>query len=78
MQLFTGATLAGGELAVRVDTGYPWSGAAEIQVARAPAGPAGLAVRVSASSLSVPCAERRAGGGRVRRPDRRGARDRGN
>jgi uncharacterized protein len=46
---FTGAELAaplpGGELAVRVDTGYPWSGAVEVQVTSAPAGPAGLALR---------------------------------
>ena len=41
--------MAGGELAVRVDTGYPWSGAAEIRVSSAPA-PAGLAVRVLAWS----------------------------
>jgi DUF1680 family protein len=33
-----------------VDTGYPWSGAAEIRVSSAPAGPAGLAVRVPAWS----------------------------
>ncbi len=49
---FTGATLAaplaGGELAVRVDTSYPWSGTVEIQVTSAPSGPAGLALRVPA------------------------------
>ena len=54
VHLFTGATLAaslaGGELAVRVDTGYPWSGTAEIRVTTAPSGPAGLAVRVPAWS----------------------------
>ena len=33
-----------------MDTGYPWSGAAEIRVSSAPAGPAGLAVRVPAWS----------------------------
>jgi DUF1680 family protein len=32
VHLFAGSSLAGGELAVRVDTGYPWSGAAEIRV----------------------------------------------
>ena len=49
---FTGATLsaalAGGELAVRVATGYPWSGLVEIQVTSAPPGPCGLALRVPA------------------------------
>jgi hypothetical protein len=50
VHLFAGSSLAGGELAVRVDTGYPWSGAAEIRVSSAPAGPAGLAVRVPAWS----------------------------
>jgi uncharacterized protein len=54
VHLFVGsslaASLADGELAVRVDTGYPWSGAAEIRVSSAPVGPAGLAVRVPAWS----------------------------
>ncbi len=49
---FSGAELtapvAGGELGVQVDTGYPWSGTAEIRVTSAPPGPAGLAVRVPA------------------------------
>ncbi len=53
---FTGAELAaplpGGELAVRVDTGYPWSGTVEIQVTSAPPGPAGLALRVPAWSTN--------------------------
>ena len=31
---------------MQVDTGYPWSGAVEIQVTSAPPGPAGLALRV--------------------------------
>jgi uncharacterized protein len=47
---FTSATLAGGDLAVQVDTGYPWSGTAEIRVTAAPPGPAGLALRVPAWS----------------------------
>ncbi len=42
------APVAGGELGVQVDTGYPWSGTAEIRVTSAPPGPAGLAVRVPA------------------------------
>jgi hypothetical protein len=42
------APLAGGELAVQVDTAYPWSGAIEIQVTSAPPEPAGLALRVPA------------------------------
>jgi uncharacterized protein len=46
---FTGAQLAaplaGGELAVRMITSYPWSGRIEIQVTSAPPGPAGLALR---------------------------------
>jgi uncharacterized protein len=46
---FTGAELAaplaGGGLAVRMITSYPWSGRIEIQVTSAPPGPAGLAVR---------------------------------
>jgi hypothetical protein len=46
------APLAGGELAVQVDTGYPWSGAIEIQVTSAPPAPAGLALRVPAWSAS--------------------------
>src|SRR6185437_8537327 len=49
---FTGATLcaalAGGELAVRVATDYPWSGLVEIQVTSAPPAKCGLAVRVPA------------------------------
>ena len=53
---FTGAELAaplgGGELALRVDTGYPWSGAVDIQVTGAPPEPAGLALRVPAWSAS--------------------------
>lgn len=40
------AGLPGGTLDVEVRTGYPWSGAAELRVVRAPAGSAGLAVRV--------------------------------
>ncbi len=46
------APLAGGELAVRVDTSYPWSGAVGIQVTSAPPGPAGLALRVPAWATS--------------------------
>ncbi len=42
------AGLPGGTLAVAVSTGYPWTGAAALRVLRAPAGPAGLAVRVPA------------------------------
>jgi len=53
---FTGATLTaplgGGKMAVRADTGYPWSGAVGIQVTSAPPGPAGLALRVPAWSPS--------------------------
>jgi uncharacterized protein len=53
---FTGAALAaplaGGELAVRMTTGYPWSGTVEIQVTSAPPGPAGVALRVPAWSPS--------------------------
>ena len=53
---FSGATLAaplaGGELAVQVDTDYPWSGAIEIQVTSAPPEPAGLALRVPAWAAS--------------------------
>jgi DUF1680 family protein len=40
------ADLAGGALSVEVRTDYPWSGAAELRIREAPAGPAGLAVRV--------------------------------
>jgi uncharacterized protein len=54
VHLFTAAALsapvAGGELAVRVSTGYPWSGAVEIRVTSAPPGSAGLAARVPAWS----------------------------
>ena len=46
------APLAGGELAIRVVTSYPWSGAVEIQLISAPPGPAGLALRVPAWSAS--------------------------
>ena len=53
---FTGAELAaplaGGELAIRLVTSYPWSGAVEIQLISAPPGPAGLALRVPAWSAS--------------------------
>jgi len=53
---FTGAELAaplaGGELAVRVDTGYPWAGAVEVRVTSAPPAPAGLALRVPAWTAS--------------------------
>jgi hypothetical protein len=53
---FTGAELAaplaGGELAVQVDTSYPWSGAVHLQVTSAPPGPAGLALRRPAWSPS--------------------------
>jgi DUF1680 family protein len=46
---FTGAELAaplaGGEIAVRLVTSYPWSGAVEVQVTSAPPRPAGLALR---------------------------------
>jgi uncharacterized protein len=42
------APLAGGELAIQVDTGYPWSGTAGIGVTSAPPGPAGLALRMPA------------------------------
>jgi hypothetical protein len=53
---FTGARLAaplaGGELAVRLETGYPWSGGVAIEVAGAPPGPAGLALRVPAWSTT--------------------------
>ncbi len=51
---FTGATLsarlAGGELGVQVDTGYPWAAAVEVRVTSAPPAPAGLALRVPAWS----------------------------
>jgi uncharacterized protein len=47
---FTGAVvaapLAGGELAVRLATSYPWSGMIEVEVTSAPPEPAGLALRV--------------------------------
>jgi uncharacterized protein len=53
---FTGAELAaplaGGELAIRVVTSYPWSGAVEVQVTGAPPAPAGLALREPAWSTS--------------------------
>ncbi len=53
---FTGAELAaplaGGELAIRLVTSYPWSGAVGIQVTGAPPAPAGLALRVPAWSTS--------------------------
>jgi uncharacterized protein len=53
---FTGAELAaplgGGELAVQVGTGYPWSGTIGIKVTSAPPEPAGLALRVPAWSAS--------------------------
>jgi len=53
---FAGATLAaplaGGELALQVGTGYPWSGQVEIRVTSAPPGPAGLALRVPAWAAS--------------------------
>ncbi len=53
---FTGAELAaplaGGELAVRLVTSYPWSGAVEVQVTGAPPAPAGLALRRPAWSAS--------------------------
>jgi len=39
------AALADGELAVQVDTGYPWSGTVEVTVTSAPSAPAGLALR---------------------------------
>jgi DUF1680 family protein len=42
------AQLAGGELAVQVDTGYPWSGTVEIEVTSAPPASAGLALRAPA------------------------------
>ena len=47
---FTGATLAGAGLTVRMITSYPWSGRIEFQVTGAPPGPAGLALRVPAWS----------------------------
>jgi DUF1680 family protein len=53
---FTGAELAaplaGGELAIRLVTSYPWSGAVEVQVTGAPPAPAGLALRRPAWSAS--------------------------
>ena len=53
---FTGAELAaplaGGELAVQVDTCYPWAGTVEVRVTGAPAAPAGLALRVPAWAAS--------------------------
>jgi len=72
VHLFTSAalaaSLAGGELGVRVDTGYPWSGAAEIRVARGPPpGRLGWLCACRPGPPSAPCAERRAGVGRVRR-----------
>jgi len=42
---FTNAELAGGGLAVQVETGYPWSGTVQLRVTAAPPGPAGLALR---------------------------------
>ncbi|HSZ42579.1 MAG TPA: beta-L-arabinofuranosidase domain-containing protein [Trebonia sp.] len=44
------ANLTGGTLSVEMKTAYPWSGAVELRVREAPAGPAGLAVRVPAWS----------------------------
>ncbi len=53
---FTGAELAaplaGGELAIRLVTSYPWSGTVEVQVTGAPPAPAGLALRDPAWSTS--------------------------
>jgi uncharacterized protein len=53
---FTGAELAaplaGGELAIRLVTSYPWSGTVEVQVTGAPPAPAGLALREPAWSTS--------------------------
>jgi uncharacterized protein len=49
---FSGASLsapvAGGELALQVTTGYPWSGVVGIEVTSAPPAQAGLALRVPA------------------------------
>jgi uncharacterized protein len=41
-----GAGLAGGTLRVEMSTGYPWSGAVEVQVRNAPSEACGLAVRI--------------------------------
>jgi uncharacterized protein len=53
---FTGAAftapLAGGSLAVDLETGYPWSGAVTVRVTSAPPAECGLAIRVPAWSAS--------------------------
>jgi uncharacterized protein len=54
---FTGATveasLAGGALRADMTSGYPWSGAVNIEVRKAPADACGLAVRVPGWSRDV-------------------------
>ena len=48
-----GANLAGGVLRVDMTTGYPWSGAVDVQVRNAPPEACGLAVRVPAWCRAV-------------------------
>jgi uncharacterized protein len=43
---YTAATIEAGELAVRIDTEYPWDGAVRIRVLRAPAAPTRIRLRV--------------------------------